>query len=67
MIDPGFKGCRWPLLRAHEAGDIDTRFCCAPAYGRTFCPTHALRAYTTPQTVRGSAQELIRGLRRYTS
>jgi len=61
ISDRGFKGCKWPV---DGQGD-QTRFCCLPSDGRTYCSVHAVSAYQPSRTqARHSTKELIRSLRR---
>lgn len=43
IMDPGFRGCRWPLEGPMDVTSAETRFCCAPGF--PYCATHAARAY----------------------
>jgi hypothetical protein len=50
MMDPGFCGCRWPLERTAENGEM--LFCCnaTPDPLDTYCPDHKRRAYQRTRT-----------------
>lgn len=55
IIDPGFRGCRWPL-----SGDgSEMRFCCAGVADGPYCGEHKRRAHTskiqlTPEEIKST-------------
>lgn len=61
IIDPGFRGCRWPL-----GGDgSEMRFCCAQASDGPYCREHHRRAHTTkiqltPEEIKSTERLFLR-------